>query len=201
MSKQYEFSTGPFTLRSPGPATVEEFDAKAGAGECLSGAVSDCIYRGHIPTFWDEFIPQVEKLTGIERGVDAEATARAKARQKADSKAVVKDVPEKFGKYINRVLASLDDSAKAEITSLATATASKLEIDPSPARRSSGPGAANLAKADDVLSREASAIEATIGKLLSVVGEFDLDREADGKPTRESLAALIKAYTVVVSAV
>jgi len=165
MSKQYEFSTGPFTLRSPGPATVEEFDAKAGAGECLSGAVADCIYRGHIPEFWDAYIPQVEALTGVTRGVDAAATARAKARQKPDSKAVVKDVPEKFGLYINRVLASLDEDAKAEVTKLATTVAAGMEIDPSPSRRQSGPGAVNLAKADDVLSRDDAAITATVNKL------------------------------------
>jgi len=201
MPKQYEFSTGPFTLRSPGPATVEEFDAKAGAGMCLDGAVADCIYRGHIPSFWDEYIPQVEKLTGVARGVDAAATARAKARQKADSKAVVKDVPEKFGVYISRVLAGVSDTDKVELTKLASEVAAKMDIDPSPSRRQSGPGAANLAKADDVLSRDDAGINSTVNKLLSVVGDYDLDRDANGKPDRESLAGLIKAYTAIVAAV
>lgn len=202
-TKLYRWSSAGFDLVSPGPGSVDAYNKAAATADnpepCLSDAVDNCIYRGHIPSFWEEVLPKVEKQTGITRGVDADATAKARARSKTPDK--VKDVPEKFGKYINRVLASLDDENKKSLTAFILDAAKNYPIDVSPGQRASGPGAANLSKADDVLLRDNAALEQTVAKLMSVVGEFDLERDDDGRPTRESLAFLIKQYTAIVAAV
>lgn len=187
----YEFSTGPFKLVSPGPGSVEAYDSAAGsAGACLNDAVQNEIFRGHIPSFWSEVIPKIEKATGIARAVDEAATAKAKARAKEGAK--VSDVLEKFTSYINRVLAT-DGVDKDAINAIARDTALALAIDPSPSRRAAGPGKLFLERADSLLALGDEKLEAKVGGMLTTV-DFDLERGADGRPTRESLAGLIKTW-------
>lgn len=191
--KQYDFTTGPFDLVSSGPATADAYDAIAGAGECVADAVSNTIYRSHIPAFWDAFLPKVTELTGSPLQVDTEATAKAKARAKvADN---VKPVNEKASTYIKRLMASLDDAAKAEVTKLAQGVASALTIDVSPAAKkegtSRGPSKDLLNKADSVLVLDADAREEKITKWSAMLDDsFTLERDSEGVPNRISLARM-----------
>lgn len=198
--KNHEWSTSRYDLVSPGPETAEEFDQKAGkSGACLEEAVASVTYRSTSPEFWDAFIPKVEALTGITRGVDEAASARAKERAKDPSKA--KDVPEKPNAYDNRVWAQASDEQKAQLVALAKETALSITIDPSPSRRASTPNAAIYAKADSVLSRDTAGIADAVNKLTAAVEGagrvFELAYDENNKPTRDSLAGLIKVYTEV----
>lgn len=196
MSKQYEYSTSRYDLKSPGPADAAEFDAQAKSdGACVAEAVASVTYRSTIPEFWDAFIPKVEELTGIKRGIDDKATARNQERAKEG--VTVKPVPEKFLSYDNRVWAASDEARRAELIALAQATAAEIAIDPAPSRRSSGPGALFIAKAESVLGRPEDQLQATVTKLLDACPGFELETDENGKPEKNSLAKLIKAYADV----
>ena len=199
MSKLYDVNTGNYSVKSPGPASVEEYDAQAGAGSCLADAVQNNIYRGHIAAFWDAFIPKVEAITGIKRAVDQVATDRAKAKSKKPEN--VRDYLEKPLNYDERVRSSVDPSILPELDALAAEVALATAIDVSEKQRTSGPGAGFLAKADSVLTRDADAIEEAVAKLLAVVPAFDLQRDETGKPDRSSLASLVKQYTEIRAAI
>ena len=199
MSTKYSFSTGPFDLKSTGPSTVEEYDVASGRGPgaCLNDAVTNEIYRGHIPTFWDKAVPAIEALTGVARNVDAVATDRAKS--KAKDPASVKDVLEGWNKYITRVMAGLSDEDKKAVTDLAVSIADGLTIDPSPSRRESGPGKAFVEKANSLLASP-STVEEKVTKLLGKCPDFDLERDENGAPEVTSLARLVKAFTEALQA-
>jgi hypothetical protein len=51
-----------------------------------------------------------------------------------------------------------------------------------------------LEKADSMLALDDEALEAKVSKLLATVEGFDLTRDGDGRPTRDSLAALVKTF-------
>lgn len=200
MSATYTVNTGNYSFKSPGPGTVEEYDQQAGkVGSCLEDAVYNSIYRGHIPAFWEAFIPKAEALTGIARAVDEKATERARAKSKNPEK--VKDVMEKALNYDERVRASVTPDIISALDALAVEVGSALVIDVSEKQRTSGPGASFLAKADSVLTRDADGIESAVTKLSAVVPAHDLLRDETGKPDRVSLAELIKKYTDIQAAI
>jgi len=193
MSKEYAFNTGPFTdLKSTGPGTVEEYDAKAGAGVCLEDGVRNVILRSHVNEFWDTLAPKLEKLLGVPMQVDVDLTAKAVARAKPGAK--VSDVYESAIVYAKRELAKATPEQKAEANRIAKETASSLYIDVSPGRRSSGPSAKDYAKADDILGRDAAGYQKGIATLSSVVPDFQVETDDNGKATRESLAAWVKEF-------
>lgn len=193
MPKSYDVSTSRYTLKFNGPASEQEYDQAAGKnGSLLEEGVMSTAWRSTLPEFWAAFIPKVTALTGIARGVDDVATAKAQARAKDQTK-TVNSVPEKFTSFDNRVWAAADDEMKAALNKLAQEVADGISIDPSPSRRSAGPGAANLAKADSWLTLDADQLESKISKALGLV-DYELERGENGQPTRESLAGLIKAY-------
>ena len=190
----YTFSTGPFDLKSPGPGSVEAYDVASGRGPgaCLADAVTNEIYRGHIPSFWAVAVPKIEALTGISRVVDPVATAKAQSRAKEG--AAVSDVLEGWKKYIDRVFATLSDEDKKAVSDLALEVAAGLTIGPSPTRRETGPGKAFVEKANSLLASPTT-VEEKVSKLLGLVPEFELERDEAGVPDATSLARLIKAYT------
>lgn len=198
LTKPYTFTTGFFEdLVSNGPGSVEIYDTQAGeVGTCLNSAVNNVILRSHIPQFWKAFLPKVEELTGNKRVVNADATAKAKA--KAKNPAGVSDVLEGWNPYITRVWAGADDALKAKLNGLAAETALALEISVAPASREGSGTAKALApffgNADKVLALEEDLRESKLTKLLGIVGDFDLERDADGVPDRTSLAKLFKAW-------
>lgn len=191
LTANYSFSTGPFeNLVSKGPGSVEVFDAQAGEpGACLNGAIKDTIFRSHIPQFWKALLPKVEKEFGLERRVDEDATAKAKA--KAKNPEGVQSVKEGWNSYMKRLVASLKDdtSAIAKLNTMAAETALELEISVAPAQRGGPKIAAQFFKmADSVLALDPDSRDARIAEKL---GDVDLDRDADGTPDRDKLAAAI----------
>jgi len=191
--KYYEFSTAGIDLSSPGPATVEEFDAAAGQGECLSGGVKDAIYRGHLPqSLHPEFVKIAEQMTGIKREVNAKATAAAKERAKDG--AAVADVLENAVPYLERVLASADAAVRTDLVSSIQSYARQTYIDVSPSRRERGPSKENLNRADAILTQDDAMVESKVSYILSKVPQQVIDRDTTtGRPTRESLANGIAA--------
>lgn len=197
--KLYDLNTHPFKLKVRGPATVEEYNEKAGpqadgSNACLVDAIENELYRGTIPAFWNAFIPKCEELTSIKQAAHAGRTEKAKARAKTpEAAAKVKDQLETPKEYISRVFAQVDDAVKAKLHELAASVAATIEIDPSPSSRAArGPGKTFLDKADDVLSRDEDAIEAAVAKIATP--GVEVARDENGKPLRESLAYAIKAF-------
>lgn len=209
--KTYEVESQGYKLNFPGPATVEEYNEKAkdpkDPNPCLTDAVYNVAYRATLPRFWKFAMPKLAEKYALPIGVDEKATARAKDRAKDDeARAKVKDVPEKFSDYVPRleehVAANSGDeeagkAALAELDTYIVSLSADFAIDPTPSARGAarGPGKQNLEKADSWLALPTDELEKKVSGALSAVGEFDLDRdEASGKPERESLAFLIKAY-------
>jgi hypothetical protein len=195
MAKNITVSTGPFRdLAFQGHDSAEDFDREAGVvGACVEEGDTSIAYRSTLPEFHKAFTPQMEQLSSVKRGVNAEATARAKSRAKDPSKVV--DVPESFITYANRVKAGLSDADFKALDAAARALAATIKIDASPSKRVAGPGKDLLAKADSLLTLPADQLQAKVDKYLSVAEGFDLETdETTGKPERTSLARLVGKY-------
>jgi hypothetical protein len=205
----YEATTCGHDVKFPGPATVEDFDAKAGEpGACLAGAIKDEIYRGTLPAFHRALTPKLEALTGVKREVDAEKTAAAKAKAKNPDN--VADILVSFKSYLKDAEAKFvgeqpDDESKAvarkQIDDLMKEVALTIEIDPSPTVKGEAfVKKGDLAKADSILSRSDEEIDAKVSQFLAAVPDYDLARDDDGKPERKSFAKLIGLYLETVLA-
>lgn len=201
MPKQYEASSCGFDFKINGPSTVEEFDAKAGPGECLDSGIKSVLWRSTLPKFHRAFTAKLEELSGVKRAVDEKATAAAKAAAKDPENA--SDVMEKFSAFAKRARGTYlegktgDDLkvAEAELNAAAQAVADTLEIDPSASQRESGASKAARDKADSILLEDDEVIETKVAKISAVVPEVVIDRDAEsGKPTRDSLAKAIDAW-------
>ena len=190
--KQYSTNSCSYKLNFNGPDTVEEYDKRAGTGQCLEDAVSNTIYRGTLPEWQEEFAAFLEKETGIKRGVDEDATAKLKGRAKNPDN--VNPQPEKFRVYNARVKGTWvngDDKKELQLQSWAQQVADKILVDPAPSVRQTAATKGDLAKVDDILSKDNEYVEAKVTKLLAAVPDFDLQRDEDGKPERLSLARLL----------
>lgn len=191
---------------------IAAYDADAGQIDGKSSGMYDLnkslVWRSTLPEFHKKFVPIMEELSGIKRGVDEKATEVLKARAKDDeAKAKVKDVPEKFVTYAARVKASIDaDNAKAkeageepsdtwtQIVLRGRELAKTIKVDATPGRTPAGPEKSYIAKADSILTRTDDEIEATVTKLTTLVPTFELERDEEtGRPNRDSLARLAKA--------
>lgn len=191
MPKSYPTSSIGIPLVFTGPATIEEYQAVAGA-DILDDAVGGVIAWDTLPEWQRLFAPKVEELTGVKRAVNEAATAAAKAASdKPDSvKAVLETVP----KYVKRVLARLSPEGKAALTKAGQDLATTMTIDVGPSRRTGKPKAEYLAKADTWLAMDTDAREAKITKSQDLVGgNYPIDRDDAGVPERESLARFIGA--------
>lgn len=195
MSKKYEANSCGFKPAFNGPATVEEYDAKGGPNACLEDAVYNTIWRDTLPEWQAAFTPKLEELTGVKREVNASATEAAKKRAKNPDN--VSPILETFKAFAARAVAAYagDDAEKlAELELLAQEVADGIEVDPSPNVRVSTINKGHLAKADEILGRSDDKIEATVSKLLDVVSDFELARDDEGKPERNSLARLVGRF-------
>ena len=196
-TKWYQFSTGPFSLKSLGPKDTEEYNA-TGANE-TEDAIGGCIAWDHIPSLHEQICKVIEAATGVVRGVDEKLTAAAKAK-KADAK----DVPEKAVPYMKRVVATLvktndkgetvaDDAAiKALNDTVQEEVAAKNPIDVSPGTRRTGAGKEATTIAEDVLGRSPADIDIAVEKISARAPEFVLERDSVGTPVLESLAMMIR---------
>jgi hypothetical protein len=194
---KYETRSCGYKLAFEGPDSVEAYDQKANkTGQALEDAVNNTIYRGTLPEWQEAFARVLAQRTGIAREIDADATAKLKARAKGE----VRDIPERFKVYNNRVqavYANGDEAKKKELADWAQEVANSIEIDPSPTQRVSAATKGDLAKADDILDHDIDYVEAKVSKMLSKVPDFDLARDDENKPERTSFAKLIGKWIEV----
>lgn len=195
MPKTITVNSGPFKdLSFPGHDSPEDFDRDAGQqGACVEEGDTSICYRSTLPEFHDTFTPILEGLSNIKRGVNQEATDKAKSRAKDGAK--VKDVPESFITWANRVKAQMSDADWKAIDAAARECAAGIRIDASPGKRMAGPDKSLLAKADSQLQLPPDQLQAKVEKYLGTVEGYDLQMdEATGKPERVSYARLIGKY-------
>jgi hypothetical protein len=81
----------------------------------------------------------------------------------------------------------------AALQSWAQEVADTIPVDPSPARQSAL-AKGDLLKAEDILDRDADSVEAKVQKFLAAVPDFELIRDDDNRPEKQSLARLIGRY-------
>lgn len=201
---QLKTSTGPFAnIIILGHIDAASYDTEAGkVGACVEEADFNVIYRDTLPAIHDAASPVIEKMSAIPRGTNTSATEKAQERENKAAAAAkvprepkkVKDVPETFVTYADRVKASVSAEIWATIDAKFREIALATPVDATPNVRSSGASKANLEKADDILSRETDKIEAAVSKMLALVPDFDLVRDEEGKPERSSLAKMVGAY-------
>lgn len=197
-------STGPFKdFTILGHVTAEDFDKEAGkVGACVEEADYNVIYRDTLPELHDLATPKLEELSGLKRGTNDKATAKAQERENAAAAGAtppraakkVKDVPESFIVYSERVKANVDEEVWKSIDAAFRSLALSLPVNATPTVRSSGLSKANLEKAKEVLTRSVDKIEEAVAKMLAMVGDYDLTRDAEGKPEEASLARLVGAF-------
>ena len=152
--KQYSTNSCSYKLNFNGPDTVEEYDKRAGTGQCLEDAVSNTIYRGTLPEWQEEFAAFLEKETGIKRGIDEDATAKLKGRAKNPDN--VNPQPEKFRVYNARVKGTWvngDDKKELQLQSWAQQVADKILVDPAPSVRQTAATKGNCSYAAPVQVR------------------------------------------------
>lgn len=189
----YKTNSLGYPLTFKGPKTAEVYDRRAGkVGATLESAVENDIYRGTLPEWQSEFADYLSKTYGQERLVNEKATADARARSKSPDK--VKDILETVRVFHNRVKAGLTDEQRAELKGIAQTLADGIFVDPAPSKRAKGIDKGYLEKAEGWLTLPDDQLEAKITKATNTVGEFPLVMDEEGKPTVESLGALIKAY-------
>jgi hypothetical protein len=195
MPKLLTVSTGPFSdLPFQGHEDAAAFDTEAGEqGACVEEADASIAYRSTLPEFHKAFTPTIESMSGVKRGVNADATAKAKARSKTPEK--VDDVPESFITYANKVKAQVGDEEFKKIDAAARELSASMKIDSSPGKRQAGPGKDLLTKADSLLTLPADQLQTKVDKYLGAVEGFELQTdETTGKPDRASLARLVGKY-------
>lgn len=202
---QYEATSLGYDLKFNGPASVEEYDQKAGKpGSALEDAITNTIYRSTAPKWQDGFAKRVEEITGEKRAINEETTAKAQARadkaaaKKGVESSPVKPVLESVRVYVNRATGPFvdDKDVTAALEAAAAEVASTLEVDPSPSARAASINKGDLAKANEILTLDDEEIEAKVAKIESVVtaqGIIERD-DTTGKPTAESLAKAIGVY-------
>lgn len=181
-----------FKVNFKGPGTVEEYDTAAGKlGVCLEDAIDNTIYRSTLPELHEAIVPIVEEFTGTKRGVNTVQTEKNKSRAKDDAaRAKVKDVMETVPTFVKRAVAGLDEVKVNELGVKIQVAADLIGIDPSPSKRKSGIPKEFLAKADSVLTLGPDAVEAKVTDWLTRVPGFEVERDENNTPTRESLAML-----------
>jgi hypothetical protein len=189
-------NTGPFkSVAVLGHASIEDFDREAGkVGAALEEADFSLIYRDTLPEIHSAVVEAIEKLSGISRNVNAEATAKLQARAKDG--VTVAPVLENFVPYANRVKANVDAEVWATIDAKFREVALATPVSAAPSVRTGGgaPSKANQEKADGLLQLDPDTLETKIEKLMAAAPAFNLARDEDGKPERVSLARLIGAW-------
>lgn len=196
MPQPYSYNSCGYALVFSGPATVDEYDRASGeVGSCLKDAVTYTIPRYTLPEWQDQMAKEIETLTKIPRGVDEKETAKARSRSKNPDR--VPAVPEKFKSYNLRVRATLaerenSEELLAQLDTLAQEVANRIPVDLTPAQRVVTIPKDCYVKADSWLEDlDTDTREGKISKFSEFVGGFDLQRDENSDPTRESLAKLI----------
>lgn len=187
-------TTGPFKkVVFLGHVSVEARDTEAGeVGATLRDADMSDLYRSSLPDVHEKTTAKIAELSGVARGVNEVQTAKNQARLK-DGK-TAKPVLESWTEWTARIQASVSEDIWSEIDAYVRSVALATPVDASPSKRVGAASKANLDKAEEILARDTDAMESTISKMLTIVPDYDLDRDEDSKPTKASLARLIGAY-------
>ena len=75
-TKKYQTTSCGYNLNFSGPATVEDFDKRAGKpGQCLENGVTKILWHETLPEWQEAFAEVLHERTGIARQVDEAATA------------------------------------------------------------------------------------------------------------------------------
>lgn len=199
---QLKVNTGPFeNVILLGHETVEDYDREAGkVGACLEDADFNVIYRDTLPTIHEKATKEIVTLSGLTPATNTKQTEKNQERENAAATKAgrtpktVKPVDETFVTYIARVKATVDGTVWSAIDTKFREIALATPVDSSPSARVGAPSKANTEKAEQILTREDSAIEAVVATMSAKATSFDLAREADGKPNVTSLAKLVGTY-------
>ena len=201
--KPYETNSCGYALKFNGPATVEDYDAKAGQGACLEDACQKTINTRTAVAWQEAFATVLAERTGVPRQIDEFATERAKAKSR--NPANIAPITERVHAYNTRVIAQWangDKEKRAQLDSWAQETADTIEIDPSPpvAKPASDKASAtkngDVVKAQEILSHDSAYIEERVTLMLGEVPDFVLVRDPEGKPDPQSLARLLNRYII-----
>lgn len=193
--------TQKFIRTKSGPITVEflchisesAYDKEAG----YSGAMAEDAHRWHvhrstINLFYADFIPKVEILTGIPRRVDEKKTLRKKSDSQNPDR--ISPIYESYTNYLTRIFPETTEALREEILSLALSLSQTFKVNVAPAERNSPVDICYYKRADSVLEQPLDIINQKISKLLQSVPNFQLARESNEKPQRDSLARLYQQY-------
>jgi len=203
---KYTTSSIGFPLSFEQPGSIEDYNALAGPRPSglpavLEDAVAGLVAWDTLPEWQAAFAKKLkETYPDFTQEVNEKATAAAKARAKTDEAKAKAVVYETIKTSVQRFLADKTDEEKAALAVLAQQVADGITVDPSPSRRQGTIKKDYIAKADSWLALDEDALEEKISKALGSVPSFNLAREDDGKPNRDSLARLIGAYIDVLAA-
>jgi hypothetical protein len=173
------------------PEDNDAYDQKAGVKNAACEDASESVaYRSTLPAIHAAALPELQILFGgAEREVNQKATDAAKAR--SDNPEKVKPTLETIPAYVKRNTAGFTKEQQEEVRQILQRAADANPVDPTPATRQRGPAKDLLAKADQILTLPEDQREAKITSWLGQVEGFDLERDDENVPTRESLALLI----------
>lgn len=191
-------TTGPFKeVTFLGHVDAATYDTEAGeVGACVNEADRNLILRSALPKLHSDTTEEIEKISGIAREVNVDATEKAKLRAKNPDS--VKDVRESWITWLNRIKETVSNEVWTEVDAYVRKTALESPLSASPTVRSGGGGLGKTYtnKADEILTRTDDEIEEVVTKLLTAVPDFELDRDEESeRPTRDSLAMLVKKFT------
>lgn len=190
--------SGPFHLEFQGHDSEASYDAEAG----YPGAMREFAHRWHIHRdtinrFDEAFSPWLEKASGIPRKIDDELTARRKTYAVNPNK--VTPLVERPTKYWNRVIATLKGRGETklieEIKEAALFLSKTLKVAVAPAATPRPVAPMFFKRADSLLCLDLDTLNGRISRFQALVPDFELARDQEGKPVRESLARLLQKFS------
>lgn len=199
---EIKFSKGPIdnviVLGYIGP---DDFDKDAGAVNSMRDeANKNLLYRGGSDAIDAKAKAKIVELAGVPYGVNEKQTAK---KQEVENSAATKAgrapktvtaVPETFVDYLTKVKATVTPEVWSAIEDEYRTVALATPLDASPSARQGAPSKANMEKAEQILTREDSAIESVVSTMSATATSFELLRDAAGKPDVTSLARLIGTF-------
>jgi hypothetical protein len=183
----YETHSCGYRLTFPGPATIEDYDAKVGKpGTALEHACLHTIHTRTLPEWQEKFAALLQERTGIARQIESEATATRK------------EIPERVKAFNKRVIEHWGNGndKKAILQQWAQETADQMVVTPpaAPDEKVPPPSRADLAKAQEILARDPAIVAQKIQLMLNEVPGFKLTRDAEGRPDVQSFAHLLNRF-------
>jgi hypothetical protein len=185
--KTYETHSCGYRLSFPGPASIEDYDARVGnPGAALDHACLHTIHTRTLPEWQEKFAALLQERTGIPRQIESEATATRK------------EIPERVKAFNKRIVEQWGNGndKKAILQQWAQETADQTVVTPAPVpeEKTPPPSRADLAKAQEILARDPAIVAQKVHLMLNEVPGFKLVRTAEGLPDPESFAHLLNRF-------